>query len=72
MVDVSGKPVTSRRAVAEAIVTMSAETLSLVIDGGGPKGDVLGVVDGHASSPFVVRWSVRPTLSAPGGGSSIP
>ena len=45
MVDVSGKPVTSRRAVAEAIVTMSAETLSLVIDGGGPKGDVLGVAE---------------------------
>jgi len=45
MVDVSGKPVTARRAVAEAIVTMSAETLSLVIDGGGPKGDVLGVAE---------------------------
>jgi cyclic pyranopterin phosphate synthase len=45
MVDVSDKPVTARRAVAEAIVTMSAETLSLVIDGGGPKGDVLGVAE---------------------------
>jgi cyclic pyranopterin phosphate synthase len=45
MVDVSGKPVTARRAVAEAMVTMSAETLSLVIDGGGPKGDVLGVAE---------------------------
>jgi cyclic pyranopterin monophosphate synthase len=45
MVDVSGKPVTSRRAVAEASVWMSAETLSLVIDGGGPKGDVLGVAE---------------------------
>jgi cyclic pyranopterin phosphate synthase len=45
MVDVSGKPVTSRRAVAEASVSMSAETLSLVIDGGGPKGDVLGVAE---------------------------
>jgi len=43
MVDVSDKPVTARRAVAEAFVSMSDETLSLVIDGGGPKGDVLGV-----------------------------
>ena len=45
MVDVSDKPVTARRAVAEAMVTMSAETLSLVIDGGGTKGDVLGVAE---------------------------
>jgi cyclic pyranopterin phosphate synthase len=45
MVDVSAKPPTARRAVAEAIVAMSAETLSLVIDGGGPKGDVLGVAE---------------------------
>jgi cyclic pyranopterin phosphate synthase len=45
MVDVSAKAVTARRAVAEATVSMSAETLSLVIDGGGPKGDVLGVAE---------------------------
>jgi cyclic pyranopterin phosphate synthase len=45
MVDVSDKPVTSRRAVAEASVSMSQETLSLVIDGGGAKGDVLGVAE---------------------------
>ena len=45
MVDVSAKPVTARRAAAEATVTMSDETLSLVIDGGGPKGDVLGVAE---------------------------
>ena len=45
MVDVSDKPVTARRAVAEAFVSMSDETLSLVIDGGGPKGDVLGVAE---------------------------
>ena len=45
MVDVSAKPVTARRAVAEATVSMSHETLSLVIDGGGPKGDVLGVAE---------------------------
>src|SRR6187397_1638133 len=45
MVDVSDKPVTARRAVAEAAVAMSQETLSLVIDGGGAKGDVLGVAE---------------------------
>ena len=45
MVDVSAKPATPRRAVAEASVALSQETLSLVIDGGGPKGDVLGVAE---------------------------
>jgi cyclic pyranopterin monophosphate synthase len=45
MVDVSAKAVTARRASAEAIVSMSPETLSLVIDGGGAKGDVLGVAE---------------------------
>jgi cyclic pyranopterin phosphate synthase len=45
MVDVSEKPPTARRAVAEALVAVSAETMSLVIDGGGPKGDVLGVAE---------------------------
>jgi cyclic pyranopterin phosphate synthase len=45
MVDVSDKPVTARRAVAEALVAVSPETMSLVIDGGGPKGDVLGVAE---------------------------
>jgi cyclic pyranopterin phosphate synthase len=45
MVDVSDKPATARRAVAEALVAVSPETMSLVIDGGGPKGDVLGVAE---------------------------
>ncbi len=45
MVDVSEKPVTARRAVAEAVVAMSAETLSLVIDGRASKGDVLSVAE---------------------------
>ena len=45
MVDVSAKAVTARRAVAEAAVAVSQETLSLVIDGGGPKGDVLMVAE---------------------------
>jgi cyclic pyranopterin phosphate synthase len=45
MVDVSAKEVTARRAAAEAFVSLSPETLSLVIDGGGPKGDVLTVAE---------------------------
>ena len=45
MVDVSAKPATARRAVAEAEVVCSQETLSLVIDGRGPKGDVLTVAE---------------------------
>jgi len=45
MVDVSSKPNTARRAAAEAFVSLSPETLSLVIDGGGSKGDVLGVAE---------------------------
>ena len=43
MVDVSGKPVTDRIAVAEATVTMQPETLALVTEGRARKGDVLGV-----------------------------
>ena len=45
MVDISDKPVTARRAVAEAAVAVSPETMSLVIDGGAAKGDVLTVAE---------------------------
>jgi cyclic pyranopterin phosphate synthase len=45
MVDISAKAITARRAVAEAEVVCSQETLSLVIDGRGPKGDVLTVAE---------------------------
>jgi len=45
MVDVSAKPPTARRAVAEAFVAVSAETLSLVIDGRSAKGDVMSVAE---------------------------
>jgi cyclic pyranopterin phosphate synthase len=45
MVDVSEKPATARRAIAEAELRVSQETLSLVIDGGGPKGDVFTVAE---------------------------
>jgi len=45
MVDVSDKPPTPRRAVAEALVTMTPDTLRLVIDGDAAKGDVLTVAE---------------------------
>ena len=42
MVDVGGKDVTARRAVARAAVRMSAATLDAVRRGDAPKGDVIG------------------------------
>ncbi len=59
MVDVSAKPATARRAIAEAEVVVGAETLSMVIDGGGSKGDVLtvaelaGVMGGKRTSELI-------------------
>jgi cyclic pyranopterin monophosphate synthase len=43
MVDVGDKPVTARRAVAEATVRMQPGTLGALLDAGGPKGDAFGV-----------------------------
>jgi cyclic pyranopterin monophosphate synthase len=43
MVDVGAKPVTDRRAVAQALVRMKPETAALVQAGDAPKGDVVGV-----------------------------
>ena len=42
MVDVGGKDVTQRRAVAQAVVRMSPETAAAVAAGDAPKGDVVG------------------------------
>ncbi len=42
MVEVGDKPETAREAVARGRVEMKAETLRLILDGGLPKGDVLG------------------------------
>ena len=42
MVDVGEKQVSDRRAVARAVVTMSAETVAAVRRGDAPKGDVIG------------------------------
>jgi cyclic pyranopterin monophosphate synthase len=41
MVDVGDKPITSRRAVAAAVVRMRPDVLATLLDAGGPKGDAL-------------------------------
>lgn len=43
MVDVSDKPLTHRRAVARAVVTMHPNTSAAIMNNGLPKGDVLAV-----------------------------
>jgi len=43
MVDVGGKAVTAREAVAEGVIRMQPATLKLIIEGGHKKGDVLAV-----------------------------
>ena len=43
MVDVGGKDVTAREAVAEGLIRMQPETLKLIVAGGHKKGDVLAV-----------------------------
>jgi cyclic pyranopterin monophosphate synthase len=43
MADLTDQPVMARRAVAEAVVAVSHETLSAIVDGTNPKGDVLSV-----------------------------
>lgn len=45
MTDVTEQPVVARRAVAEAEVAVSHETLSAIVDGTNPKGDVLSVAE---------------------------
>jgi cyclic pyranopterin phosphate synthase len=43
MVDVAGKAISHRRAEAEAVVHMRPETLTRIVEGQVPKGDVLAV-----------------------------
>jgi cyclic pyranopterin phosphate synthase len=45
MPDLTERPLTVHRAVAEAEVAVSQETLSAIVDGTNPKGDVLGVAE---------------------------
>ena len=42
MVDVGGKAITERIAIAEGVVTMRAETLAAIVAGNTKKGDVIG------------------------------
>jgi len=43
MVDVSGKPIVRREAVAEGFIALKPETINAIADGQMPKGDVLAV-----------------------------
>lgn len=43
MVDVGGKDITAREAVAEGLIRMQPETLRLIVAGGHKKGDVFAV-----------------------------
>lgn len=43
MVDVAGKAVTHRRAVAGAVIHMRPETLAMIVEGRAPKGDAFAV-----------------------------
>jgi cyclic pyranopterin phosphate synthase len=45
MPGLTDRPLTVHRAVAEAEVALSQETLSAIVDGTNPKGDVLGVAE---------------------------
>jgi cyclic pyranopterin phosphate synthase len=45
MVDVSGKPATTREAVAEGFLRMESATLALALSGEGKKGDVRSVAE---------------------------
>ncbi|WAJ69807.1 cyclic pyranopterin monophosphate synthase MoaC [Catenovulum adriaticum] len=43
MVDVSEKAVTTRTAIAQGFIKMSAETINMIVEGGHAKGDVFAV-----------------------------
>ena len=43
MVDIAGKDITQRRAIASGCIHMQADTLRLIEQGGHKKGDVLGI-----------------------------
>ena len=56
MVDVGGKPITARRAVAAATVRMRPEVLATLLDAGGPKGDASRFL----TAPRAERLTNRP------------
>lgn len=60
MVDVSGKDVTHRRAIAEAIVTMQPETLAALLEGRMPKGDAFAVARIAGITAAKRTWDLVP------------
>ena len=82
MVDVSGKDVTSRRAVAEGQIVMSPQTLERIVAGGTEKGDPIriaelaGVMGGKKTSDLIplchalpgasIRVRIEPAEELPG------
>ena len=60
MVDVSERPASVRQAVAEGYLTMAPATLTLVLDGQVPKGDVLAVARVAAIQAAKRTWELIP------------
>lgn len=60
MVDVGGKPVTVREAVARGEVAMSRDTMRLITSGAARKGDVLGVAQVAGIGAAKRTWELIP------------
>lgn len=60
MVDVSGKEVTTREAVAKGKISMQSETLDLIIEGKVKKGDVLAVAQVAGIMAAKKTWEIIP------------
>lgn len=60
MVDVGGKEITERRAVAEAVVRMAPETVTAIRTGGVKKGDVLAVAQVAGIQAAKHTWEIIP------------
>ena len=60
MVDVSGKSETVREARAEALVTMSQETLSMILNGQHHKGDVFATARIAGIQAAKLTWELIP------------
>jgi cyclic pyranopterin monophosphate synthase len=60
MVDVGGKPVAARRAVAAATVRMRPDVLGTLVDGGGPKGDAFIVARLAGIAAAKRTWELIP------------
>lgn len=60
MVDVGGKPMTERVAVAESFIRMEPATLALIVSGGHKKGDVLAVARVAGIMAAKKTWDLIP------------